>query len=46
MALAVLEFARKNRKRFVAIVNDETGGMLDEADARRIAARTPRPPPR
>jgi hypothetical protein len=44
-ALAVLDFARNNRKRFVAIVNDETGGLVDESDARRLAARTTRPPP-
>jgi len=45
-ALAVVDLARKNRKRFVAIVDDETGGIVDEFDARRLAARTTRPPPR
>jgi len=47
-ALAVAKSARDHRKRHVSIVNDETGVMVDEFDARRLAsrpARTNRPPP-
>jgi hypothetical protein len=34
-ALAVAEFAREHGKRHVAIVDEETSAIVDEADARR-----------
>jgi hypothetical protein len=38
-ALAVLDFARKRGKRYVAIVDDGTGALLDEHVARRGVER-------
>lgn len=46
-ALAVVKSARDHGKRHVAIVNDETGAMIDEFDARKLAsseAQTQPPP--
>ncbi len=46
-ALAVVKSARDHGKRHVAIVNDETGIMIDELDARKLAsseAQTQPPP--
>ena len=34
-ALAVAEFAREHGKRHVAIVDEETSAIIDEAEARR-----------
>jgi hypothetical protein len=34
-ALAVAEFAREHGKRHVAIVDEETSAIVDEAEARR-----------
>lgn len=33
-AVAVMEFAREHGKRFVSIVDDQTGGIVDEEVAR------------
>jgi len=46
-ALAVVKSARDRGKRHVAIVNDETGVMIDEFDARRLASSQDKtqPPP-
>ena len=38
-ALAVAKSARDQGKRHVAIVNDETGVMVDEFDARRLSEK-------
>ena len=46
-ALEVVKVARECRKRHVAIVNDETGAMIDDFEARRLLrslAGTQRPP--
>jgi hypothetical protein len=46
-ALAVVRSAREHGKRHVAIVNDETGVIIDEFDARRLASSQAetQPPP-
>ena len=46
-AVDVVKAAREHRKRHVAIVNDETGAMIDDFEARRMVrslARTQPPP--
>ena len=46
-AVEVVKLARESRKRHVAIVNDETGTMVDDFEARRLLrslSRTQRPP--
>lgn len=40
-ALAMVEFARDRGLRHVAIVDEETGAMIDERDARRRFLRRP-----
>lgn len=48
-AIEVVKHAREHRKRHVAIVNDATGAMIDDFEARRLASRaagTKRLPPR
>jgi hypothetical protein len=42
-ALAVARSARDQGKRHVAIVNDETGVMVDERDARRLIEKAAEP---
>ncbi len=38
-AVAVLEFARAHRRRYVSIVNDVTGAIVNEDDARAAVER-------
>lgn len=43
-ALAVLDYARQHRKRYVAIVDDSTGALVDELSARRLVEGGSEPP--
>jgi hypothetical protein len=40
-AVALLEFSREHGKRFVAIVDDATGTLVDEDEARKSVVALP-----